>query len=158
MRRLRHRLLQRLIAACLVAGVGAGLVPAAQAAPAHEASRGLDQAAVSAARQSARQAPTRDAAIDTFVAVYVRVSGDGHAAEALYDALRGDAMGCVPPPAPPVAVASAAPTGVPPLLGAAVLPAAVRAERLQAVPSVRPEAALVAAPAPARRSFGARAP
>lgn len=156
MRRLRHRLLQRLVAVMLVAGVGAGLVPSVQAAT--EAPRGLDQAALVVARQSARQAPTRDAAIDTFVAVYVRVSGDGHAADALYDALRGDAMGCVPPPAAPLAVASAAPTGVPPLLGCAVLPAAVRIERLPVVRSVRPEAVPVVAPTPARRPFGARAP
>ncbi len=158
MRRLRHRLLQRLVAACLVAGVGAGLVPAAHAAPTHEASRGLDAVALAAARQSARQAPTRDAAIDTFVAVYVHVSGDGQAADALYDALRGDAMDCVPPPPPPVAVASAAPTGVPPLLGAAVLTAAVRVERPQAVRAVLGEYAPVAAPDPARCPFGARAP
>ena len=135
-------------------------MPAVHAEP-HAATEGrLDAAALAAARAAAAGAPTRDAAIDQFVAVYVRVSGDASAQRALYDALRGDALSGVPPASPPVAVASAAGTTGPPappvLVG--VLPASgaqVRPEGL----ALPPAPALVSrAVAPRRRAAAARAP
>ena len=144
----------------VLAGVGAAAVPAVRA-EAHAAAEGrLDAAALAAARMAAAGAPTRDAAIDQFVAVYVRVSGDVGAQRALYDALRGDALRGVPPASPPVAVASAAGTtgppappvlvGVLPASGAPVRPAGLAAP----VAPVRAQAAV----APLRRAAAARAP
>lgn len=111
MRRLRHRFLQRLVAALLVAGVGAGVAPVAAAAPAE--AHGLDAAALDAARDASRSAPTREAAADVFVATYVRVSGDADVALSLYRLLLGAEIGGIPPATPPVAVAAAVPPAGP---------------------------------------------
>ena len=69
MRRLRHRLLQRLVALLLVVGVGAGAVPAASAETGTRTERSLDVSALAAARAAAAQAPTRDAAISSAATV-----------------------------------------------------------------------------------------
>lgn len=127
MRLLRHRLLQRFVALLLVAGVGTGALPVASASVPTGA-HGLDAGALGAARGAARQAPTREAAADAFVATYVRITGDSATREALYRLLLDDAIGGVPPAAPPDAVFSAAPpastTPAPSLAG--VLPSVLR--------------------------------
>ena len=157
MRLLRHRLLQRLVALLLVAGVGASAVPTASAS-APSGAHGLDARAVEAARGAARQAPTRGAAADAFVATYVRLTGDSGAAEALYRLLLGDAIGGVPPAVPPAAVVSAAPATAPGSSSAGVLVAASRLDA-RCAPTVRPPAPRVAArPAAALCAARARAP
>ena len=111
MRRLRHRLLQRLDAVLLVAGVVAGVAPVAAAAPAD--AHGLDAAALDAARDASRFAPTREAAADVFLATYVRVSGDAGVAQSLYRLLLDAEISGVPPATPPVAAVAAAPVSRP---------------------------------------------
>lgn len=144
----------------VLAGVGAAAVPAVRA-ESHGAAEGrLDAAALAAARTAAAGAPTRDAAIDQFVAVYVRVSGDAGAQRALYDALRGDALRGVPPASPPVAVASAAGTTGPPAppVLAGVLPASGAPARPAGLAVPAPPVRADAAVAPLRRAAAARAP
>ena len=158
MRRLRHRFLQRLVAALLVAGVAAGVAPVAVAAPAE--AHGLDAAALDAARDASRSAPTREAAADVFVATYVRVSGDAGVALSLYRLLLDAEIGGVPPPTPPEAVAASAPASGPVPHGGAV-GVLVEAPRLVADrrAGVRVAAAgRSAGPVEPRRATCARAP
>ena len=144
----------------LVAGVGAAAVPVVRAEPSGAVAGGLDAKSLAAARAAAAGAPTRDAAIDQFVAVYVRVSGDVGAQRALYDALRGDAFSGVPPPAPPVAVASAAGTTGPPVqpAAAAVLPSTRPTFRPVSAAAPAAPVRIAASAAPLRRATPARAP
>ncbi len=135
------------------------MVPAATAKTA-AAPKGLDRAALGAARAAARQAPTHAAAVDAFVGTYVRISGDVDAERALVDVLLGDAVGEVPPPAPPVAVAASASPAAPVLRASALaaLPAPFRLVPPQATEAVVALRRVVPRPAAARRTHAARAP
>lgn len=92
MRRLRNRLVQRLVAAALLVGLGAAWAPGAEAA-----SGQADAVALQAALDAAVAAPTLDAASTAFAAAYVAHGGLADEAPALFDALVSQGFGAPDP-------------------------------------------------------------
>lgn len=92
LRRLRHRLVQRLVAAALLVGLGAAWAPGAEARAAQ-----TDAIAFQAALDAAVAAPTLDAAATAFADAYVANGGHAGEAPALFHALVSQGFGAPDP-------------------------------------------------------------
>ena len=92
MRRLRHRLVQRLVAAALLVGLGAAWSPGAEARAAR-----ADAVALEAALEAASAAPTLDAAAAAFAEAFVAHGGRAEEAPALFGALVSQGFGAPDP-------------------------------------------------------------
>lgn len=105
MRRLRHRLLHRAVAALLLAGVAVQAVPAAHAEARLDRARltFVDGTAFDAAWAAAQAAPTPEAAADAFVRAFLETTDLDVPAEALYALLFGDVFRLVLPDTPDAA-------------------------------------------------------
>lgn len=152
-RRLRHRLVQRLVAVALLVGLGAAWAPGAEARAAR-----TDAVALEAALDAAAAAPTLDAAAVAFAEAFVAYGGDAAEAPAIFGALVSQGFGAPDPLAEafvPGRLAAPAPSS---RTLAALAPATPEAPLAVARPAAPAPDAVSARPSARRTPHAPRAP